>query len=248
MAIAAVQERAKVQVSGGTSASDTFVSSVTSGNLVTLTCFTYQNAGGTLAAGDVTKTAGTSTIGTITLDKSFETTVGPAQAVGVWSVPVTGTGTLTLQLGSQPAGSFFSFCIGEYSGTDITASRVETTNGAEGLTTTPGSGNVTTAGAALLLGSLATDGGGATAITEDTPWVLLGEEENGLAQERGSIIRQIVTTGTTDQAGWTIPSAENWGACVVAYKAAGGAGGADRGLSNRFYQRTTYGAGGLPAL
>ena len=81
--------------------------SVTSGNVAFCGVSSF---GETLTAGMLTNTAGTSTVGSITLDQS--TTNGSA---GIYRIPVTGTGTLTLTF--NPGGSTFQLMgCAEFSG------------------------------------------------------------------------------------------------------------------------------------
>lgn len=173
-------------------------------------------------AGDLTKSAGTATIGTVALDVTVNQTTD--QHCGLWSVIVTGSGSLTLALST--GGSFSITGVGVYDGS-WDAGRLVGTNSAVGTTsTTPSSGNVTSTGAALFVGVLAVGNAANVTLTQDTNFTSIFESPDGTAHEVGEIIDRIVTVGTTDDANWTIGAAPTRFAIALAvYKEAGGGGG-----------------------
>jgi hypothetical protein len=201
--------------------------SVSVGDLVVIVACKEIAASDPFVAGDCTKSSGTATIGAVTLDRTVEVNMGngpPYAAVGIWSCIVTGAGSLTMGVtGSGSADYWGSLAVGAYSGT-WDSSRVEAANSASSATdnSNAASGNVTTAGPALLIGGMQSAYSLSTTITEDSPWVLIAESQDGSTHAIGSVIRQIVTGATTDQAGWTISADYGWAAAVVAYKEAGG--------------------------
>jgi hypothetical protein len=96
---------------------------VTSGNNVIIGINLFHNAGGTFnfITSDLTKSAGTATIGTIALDASLAagaSTIGTA----IYRVPVTGTGSLTLLYTMTGQASNHSLQMGcaEFSGLNAT--------------------------------------------------------------------------------------------------------------------------------
>lgn len=224
MAITLVQARPLTQGSGVTSMSDSFASNVTNGNLIFVAAYAYMStAAPVFVSGSLTKTAGTATIGTPALAINATNTTGSPQHAAVWTVPVTGTGSLTLQVGGMTSGSYAGMVIGEVSGADTSGTRVEATNSAtfDTPTTAVDTGNATSAGGALFVGALAFDTGSFISITEDAAWTLLGEHEDGGTNETGSLIYRIVTSGTTDSASWTLGIGPNSSAAVVAVIKAG---------------------------
>jgi hypothetical protein len=200
-----------------------FAGNVTSGNLVSVQVECWTNATNhPPVAGDVTAEAGsTATIGTVTLDKVATYTNGSQYwHVAIWSAPVTGTGTLTMVFVGVPDGSYGAIGIAEYSGADVTASRVEGTNSATGTSTAPNSGNVTSAGGAVFVGSLAFGADAAVTIAEDAAFAKIWEEEYGVMHQPGAFEDRCVAGATTDAATWTLGSSKAWLAALAVYKVA----------------------------
>lgn len=232
MAITAVQEPTVAVVDNATSATKAFASNVTSGNLILIGCSRYAAGGNTaFVAADCTKSAGTATIGTVTLDKqSNVASANPTQA-GVWSVPVTGSGSLTIAV-AGPAGSYFTMAIGEYSGTDVSGSRIDGTPSSNTATTGTNpvtSGTTTSTGDALFFGVAATDYADNTYTpTPGNSFTNIGVEGDGSAHQTGIIARRIVTGAATTGLSESLAGSgtlNGWAAVVVAYKVAGGGGG-----------------------
>ena len=220
-----------VQVAGNSAANTTsiskaFTSNVTSGNLLVIYAAKYSPSGDFFVVGDCTKSAGTATLGTITLDQElqFLDTFGNRIVVGIWSAPVTGTGSCTMQIGGALSGSYLIMGIQEISGADTSGTRVDGSNESSGNSGAPDSGNVTSTAGAMFAGVLGLDVGSSTTITHDGAFSLVYEEEDGSTHQTGSFIYRIVTSGTLDSASWSAPSTVPWAAGLVVYKAtAGGA-------------------------
>lgn len=186
---------------------------VSVGQLVVVVC--SADGVGTFVAGDCTKSAGTSTIGTVALDKTINQTTD--QHVGIWSFLVTGAGTLTVAVAT--GGAFSVLGVQVFNGTwsATAATRLEGTNAAVGTTsTTPTSGNVTSAGAALFVGGLAVGNSANVTLTQDSNFTSIFESPDGTAHEVGESIYRIVSTGTTDDANWTIGAAPTRTATALA--------------------------------
>lgn len=230
-AIAAVSGQAgKAVASPGTSVSRAFGSNVAVGSLVVWGVVKYNSATDPVQVSDCSKSAGTATIGSITLDRAAEINgVEAFVTIGVCSAIVTGAGSLTLAVGGALANSFLVLFSDEYTGS-FDSSRVEQTNAgsdpANG-TTAASSGNVTTAGAGMIWGLLGIDTGANPAtMTQDAAFTEIATETNGNANMVGEAIRRIVSTGTIDSADWTINSNNSsWVALAIAYKEASGGGG-----------------------
>lgn len=206
------------------SVSKAFTSDVTAGSLVVIMGAGLMPSTDTWAAGDCTKTAGTATIGTIQLDQQLTATGGGGYTSqeAIWSCVVTGGGSLTLQIAGLPSGSYLLIGIAEFSPTAgyiWDSSRFEAENEASGTSgTSASSGNATSAGAAVFAGSLTTNTGSTSAITEDANWSLVYENENGSTEHTGSTITRITATGLTDDASWTMPTSFGWQAGVAVFK------------------------------
>lgn len=231
-AIAAVAGQAgKAVTSPGTSVSRAFGSNVQANSLVVWGVVKYNTTSDPIVVADCTKSAGTSTLGTITLDRQTEVSDsgGGKVAVGICSAIVTGAGSLTVQVGGALSGSYMLLISDEYTGS-FDSSRAEATNAGSNATfgsTAASSGNVTTAGAGMIWGMLGLDSGDNPAtMTQDAAFTEVATETNGSANILGEAIRRIVTTGTTDAADWTVTGSNaGWAAVAVAYKEASGGGG-----------------------
>src|SRR5688572_17812296 len=106
------------------------VGSVTAGSLIVVCGMKFSPTTDAFAAGDCTQSAGTATIGSVTLDRGHNLDMAGGSgwgSVGIWSAPVTGSGTLTMQVGGALAGSYLLIGAGEFSGS-WDSSRVENVN------------------------------------------------------------------------------------------------------------------------
>jgi hypothetical protein len=196
---------------------------VTSGNHVVVGCATWWGAaGGPYASTDLTKTAGTSTVGTVTLDSQYRTGADPFKEATVFSVPITGSGTLTLTVAN--AGIDGATCVAqEYSGMDSTT-RVQDQNTGTGTSTTPATGTVAGTGEVLFFGAHINASAVDAAITAGADFDGVGEQENGASWTSGAFEERIVTTDTTDAADWTLASSVQWAAAMGVYQDTTGGG------------------------
>lgn len=208
------------------------VSTVTAGSMIVISAARWKAGDANpYVAGDCTKSAGTATIGTVQLERSAGVSSGGAQAYGVWTALVTGSGTLTMQV-SHNATAYGSLAVAEYSGT-WDGTRTEATNGtANGSGSPADSGNATSAGEAVFIGSLVTTEGSASAITQDAAFSLLYEDEDGSNRVQHSFIERIVASGTTDSASWATTGAFFSAGVAVLKEGAGGGGGGGFGPSS----------------
>lgn len=226
MAIAHVQSGGTA-TDNATSASRATASNVTAGGLLVIEVTCYKGANNDpFVVGDISKSAGTATVGAFTLDiqRNFNYTGSFYMNTAIFSCLVTGTGTCTITVGGAPSGSYWNVVVGEFSG-NWDAARVEATNSAEATTGAPSSGDATSAGAALFIGGLTTNTAVSTTHTQDAAFSLMDEEEDGSAHITGAGIYEIVGGGTTDAASWTAPTTAEWAAVVAVYKEAAGGGG-----------------------
>lgn len=215
-----------------TNMADAFTSNVTAGSLIVVSAARWRSSDSTLyLAGGLTKSAGTATIDTPVLE--YSASPGSEYVVGQWSCLVTGGGSLTLQVAHPFGGTYGSVGMAEYSGT-WDSSRTEDTASNTGTSTAADSGNATSAGAAVFIGSMSSTNLGNVALTEDGAYLLIGEDQRGDLRAHHSMIEQIVGSGTTDAASWTIGSSSAWAAAVIVFKEAGGGGG---GAANSYYYR-----------
>jgi formylmethanofuran dehydrogenase subunit C len=193
--------------SGSASQAFTFSGNVTAGSLIVFGAHRYNvSTDSPFTAGNLTKTAGTSTIGTITLDQSNTILDGSQYQQGIWSCIVTGTGSLTLTCAGGVSGAFWMVAADEYTGSFDT-NRVEAINLGETATNgvTPAvSGNGTSAGAGLFWGLLGIDGSSTITITPEAAFTQVYEQQSASTHLTGAAERQITGGATTDQAEWTL--------------------------------------------
>lgn len=230
MAIAHVTGQSSGNVAPNTtSVSEAFNNDVTAGNNLYVVGFKYSPSNDALAEGDLTKTAGTATLGTITLDVSVNFAYNADAnhiAIGIWRIPVTGSGSLTLQLGGAVAGSYLGIAVDEFEGDWDSSSLEDTSSNTDAASnTTPGTtGNVTSAGAALFIAGITIGTGTTVTITPDGAFTETFEEEAGATNQPGSMIWKIVGSGNTDQGEWTLSGSgtwsEGWAGVAAVYKEA----------------------------
>jgi hypothetical protein len=191
---------------------------ITSGNHIVIGCTVAWNASGNdCAAGDVTKTAGTSTIGTVTIDQEAEHNDGTNYfSACLWSVPVTGTGTLTLQVSN---GSIIGLsCVAqEYAGMHATNRVAGTGSIGTGNSTSASTGSYAGAGHNLFVGQLSFWTSSTYTITPSSAYTMLYEVEDA-AQMTGGFSESFTTTSTTQNASFTIGGTVYWGAGLVVYQ------------------------------
>lgn len=209
--------------SDGTSVAKAFSSNVAVGNLITVTGSRFTPSLDDFVAGDCTQSAGTATLGTITLDKVINRNTSGSNylVTGTWSAVVTGAGSLTMQVGNGVAGSAHNIGIVEAHSDATTSFAVEATaSGSSAAPPDPSTGNATSAGAALFIAGTTISASNVISITEDAGYNLVYEENNGALHLNSSAIYQIVGSGTTDNAGWTtgVNPITNWAATLVVYK------------------------------
>lgn len=198
----------------------TFPGDVTAGNLVVILAGGYQVGG--ITVGDVTKTGGTATIGTVTLDRDY--TNGDFDSA-VLSVPVTGTGTLTITYNSGNTTQGVCLSAVEYTGADVSGTRLEDSDQGSGASGAPATANMTSAGAAVFVGMVTTDTPGTVTHTPGGDYTQIAEYEAGATGFTYNSCDRIVGSGTTDAVDWSAPTTVPWTAVGAVYKAVVAAGG-----------------------
>lgn len=206
-----------------TTASRAFPSNVTAGNLVWIAAGKYDpNSPSTFVVGDCTKSAGTATIGAITLDCVLN--VGSI-AVGIWSALVTGSGSLTLQV-SNAATVYSAIGSDEWaSSIGWDASRREDFKTGSGTATTQATASMTSAGAAGFVGVTCLDASGNISDYSQTgAYTRVYLETDGSVHEPGCIFSALVGTGTSQVASTSnsLNGSQLYVAAGVVYKEATG--------------------------
>ena len=199
-----------------TSIAKATTSNVTAGNRLIILVGKYSPSSDVIVVGDISKSAGTCTLGSFALDKVITGTTNYFYAA-IFSAEITGSGSCTITVGGGPAGSYWNIALIEMA-SSLGVPTLENTNGAAANTGAPDSGNVTSAGAALFVGSLTTDITSATTHTIDAAYSLVFEQEDGLNHLGGAFGYRIVSTGTTDSASWTAPTTQEYSIALAVYQ------------------------------
>jgi hypothetical protein len=188
---------------------------VTAGNLLVI--FVAKDASAAFAVGDISKSAGTATLGAFTLDSHAERINGAENiACAVYSAPITSSGSVTILFSAT---HYYWVGLAEVAGCDVSVARVDGQNTGNGITGLPVTGSVTSTAGAIFCGALATYSSGALTHTPGTGYSQVYEEENGALHMTGSSETQIVATSTSDTADWNAPNmSAAWAACVAVYK------------------------------
>lgn len=211
-----------------TSVSKAFAGNVTTGDLVVVQAAKYTPSSDPFVVGDCTKSAGTATLGAISMDRqrAFTNAATNIYSVATFSAIVTGTGSCTMQVAGAVAGSYLIMSVQELGGS-WDASRLVTGSDATGDLPTPGapdSGSVASGSAAIFMASLATDSAVSITHTIDAAYTLNYEQEDGVNQQTGAFGDEIVSSNTTDSGSWTAPTTKAWVCMVVVYKEVATAG------------------------
>jgi len=199
-----------------TSVSCAYPGNVTSGNLLVV-CVAWDSEDD--PSGGVTKLSGTATVGTFVLDGTVSVT--GQQSALIYSAPVTGTGSLTVECYHSSSKSWV-IGVQEYSGADITASRVDgTAKTGTGTGLTASTATQTSAAGAVFVGACS-----AWFTTNTTLVPVAGnnfteiyKQAAGALYMTGGCMDRIVTASTPDIADWTLGASVEWAAVCVMYKA-----------------------------
>lgn len=179
-----------------------FDSNVTAGGVIVFGLSSKLYTPRDFVAGDLTKTAGTATIGTISLEiTGNDGGATPEQYSAVYTVPVTGTGSLTLQIANGDSNSTFRIHMLEATSANTSGTRIEDTDHITG-SSTPTSGAMTAAGGSLFFGACSVFDGGAT-FTGTGGFTSFGTQTG---EGAGAAAYQIFTSGTTDSVEWSSPT------------------------------------------
>lgn len=209
--------------SGGTFVDYVFPGNVSSGNLlvVGVAAFTGTNNNPCLLS-MIAKQAGGATLGTWTMDSQilYKPDGTNYIACAVYSVPVTGTGSLTVRF-NHPQAAVDSVFIGcqELAGADLSATRQDGQNTGTGTTgNAPVTATFTTTTDGYIL-AVETDGRSSGTEVAGTNYALVFAEDNTL-KLTGHVEDRLTTVALSNTTG-TWPNTLNGGWCcaAAAYKA-----------------------------
>ena len=201
----------------------TYPNNVTVGNLLVFGVASYYTSA---SLSNISMTSGTATLGTITLDGYYQNSSYSSgeQGVSIFSAPVTGTGSCVISLNQATNGLYYSsLALQEYTGVDVSSSRVFGTSTGTGTSLSPSTSNITSPSqGGAFVGGLAYNEEGTFTIstgtnfsniynTVDTQYLPCAFED------------YLVSSSISSPANWTITggSSEPYAALVVGYKASG---------------------------
>jgi hypothetical protein len=220
-----------IQRAGGTADNTTSVvvaypANVVTGDLLVIAVVKYSPSDDAFVVGDISKSAGTATLGSFTLDQNVNFNFQASSdrmAAAIYSAPVTAGGSCTITVGGAVAGSFLMMSVSEWEGLDTGSSRLEDSDTGTGASGAPATATATSAGAALFIGVVITNFAVVTTHTPGADYTTLFESEDGANHTTGSAEARIVTAGATDAADWVAPTTSDY-ACVLAVYRPVGAG------------------------
>ena len=203
------------------SVSQAFGGAVTTGSLVVVECARGGASSGAFEAGDCTKSSGTATLGTISLDctpRHDDIGGGEYIDVAIWSAIVSSGGTCTMQV-AHDAGGYMVLGIAEFE-TDAAwdGSRVADTDGATGSDGYPTVPDITSTGASVFVGGMADLTSLDEGIIPQDSYLTIYEEEDGASTLTGSHIYKIFSGATTDGPVWQLAASRIWYVTGVAYQ------------------------------
>ena len=198
-----------------------FPNHVTSGNLIVIGVAVSDGTA------TITKNAGSATLGTITQDAYFSANDYESipQSITIFSAPVTGSGDCTMQFQEQGTAGYSSIALQEYTGADVSATRVDGTSTGSGTSLTPATGTVTAPSqGGAFFGGLAYNNEGDATYSYGPGYSNVYGTSDGADYLPCSFEDHITSSGDTSSASWTITgiTAEPWAAALVVYKATGG--------------------------
>jgi hypothetical protein len=208
------------------SVSKAFAGDVTAGNLLVILVARWsQTVNDPPVVGDISKSAGTATLGAFTLDRvQTQSFAGPQyihSAIFSAVVATAGTGSCTVQVTGN-ASDAWMLAVAEYTAPAVfNDARLVGVNSVGGASGAPDSGTVTSTGEAVFCGIVSTVTSGATTHTCDAAFTDIYESENGAANQTGNACDRIVGSGVTDSASWTAPTTVPWAAALAVYKSSG---------------------------
>ena len=211
-----------------------FGSNVTAGSRVSVIVVAgdviSRDPGDNFVAGDCVKSAGTATIGTITLDKTVKNldTGAPLLIyVAVFSAVVTGSGSLTFTISAPISGHtiYWNTSYLEIAATGGTVN-VDNTNSGSGTGTAPSAGAITpSAYQSVIAAGLGISATAANeTLTVGGSFTLIDEEKNASLHMCGSAVQRNIASGSAT-ASWTTNNWP-WAAAAVAYIEPAAGGGA----------------------
>lgn len=223
MTIAAASPSQKVgNAFGAASGAVAYPNNVATGSLLVAAFIAYTGTtNDPPTAADLTQTAGTATIGPVSLDRVETRDIGPGVAtvhVAIYSAIVLSGGSLTFTGNGGASGVACLLVMEEFTG-NWGAGRLVSSNSATGNSSAPSSGSTGSTGPAVFFGALmhvnATTG---SAATEDGAYTLIAELDSTPTQLGASVIEQIVSGITVDAADWTTSASTDWIAALAVYQ------------------------------
>ena len=197
---------------------------VTSGNLLVMgVVLVGSSAADYATTSNFTKGAGSATLGTITQDASYSSS--DFQLVTIFSAPVTGSGDCTMVLQETTTMGFASIALQEYTGADVSVTRLDGTSVGTGTSLTPATGTVTAPSqGGAFFGGLAYDNEGAAVFVNGPGYNNVYNTTDSYDYLPCSFQDHLTSSGDTSNASWAITgiTAQLYSAALAVYKATAG--------------------------
>jgi hypothetical protein len=186
---------------------------VTVGNRIILFVNDCYDTLGPRAAGDVAKLSGTATIGTVVRD-AVETRATDDVHAHVFSIPVTGAGTLTLRVSGFEGSSYIRCVFTEWSALEAALGSGTGT----AATGAPSTSSYAASEPGVFIGTVSTFYlSGSQTHTPGADYTQIAENEDS-THMTGAEEYRIVSGATTDAADWQAPTTVPWAAAMAFYK------------------------------
>lgn len=200
-----------------------YPSNITSGNTIVIEIGFYWNDGITgvdaLTVSDISKTAGTATLGSFAVAKSdvYDFGTGDHLQSIIYYASVTGTGSCTITVSGGASGTYWLMGLNELH-SDLGAFTLHDSQLGHNSTGAPTTTDASSTAGAVFIGMLSVVSSGIVTITPDALFTETYEYEDGSADFTGSAIYRIVSGSTTDAASWTAPNDTGWVAVVAVFQ------------------------------
>ena len=196
---------------------------VTSGNLLVMgVVIAGSSAADYATTSNFTKGAGSATLGAITQDASYSSS--DFQLVTIFSAPVTGSGDCTMVLQETTTMAYASIALQEYTGANVSVTRLDGTAVGTGTSLTPSTGTVTAPSqGGAFFGGLAYNNEGPAVFVNGPGYSNIYTTSN-LSYLPCSFQDHLTSSGDTSNSSWTITgiTAQLYSAALAVYKATAG--------------------------
>ncbi len=191
------------------------LASVTAGDSIVIGVMGINVSGGlTFSAAGVTQTAGTATIGTVSMDHHDDAAVAATIADAIFRVPITGSGSITIQVAASATAYLI---VGAVEAHNLNATPFDTGNVATGTGAVQSTGTITTSALGLIIFT-GTELAGVDFVRtgSDTPFVF--NIQTGSSDFTGCVQYRITSSNSNTMTDTTGAVSNPWQVSYGAYK------------------------------